>query len=232
LKYDEFLSWENCVGDAEAEVLFLRRQPQVDPNRVGILGHSEGGLFALDAARMLKAGGHRPRVLILISTPGRSMDRVIADQLNYLLPRQGATPKQTDYFLSENARISQMIVKTGRIPPDVPPELTSLYPWYLGEFLQNDLALDPCKLAADFPGPVLVLAGSADVQVSPDRDAKALDAALASRKPDVHTLAIIPNASHNLKIPPNAADPGLDGPVAPAAMEQLRNWTAAHLTPP
>ncbi len=69
---------------------------------------------------------------------------------------------------------------------------------------------DPCKLAADFSGPVMIIAGSADTQVSPDRDAKALDAALSGRKGDVHMLTIIPKASHNLKIPSNATDAGFE----------------------
>jgi dienelactone hydrolase len=91
------------------------------------------------------------------------------------------------------------------------------------------LALDPCKLAAEFSGPVMVIAGSADTQVSPERDAKALDAALTARPEDIHTFAIIPGASHNLKIPPNPDDPGFDGPVAAAAMAQLQQWAQEHL---
>jgi dienelactone hydrolase len=228
-KFGDFFSWENFVGDAAAACRFLRQQPRVDPKRVGILGHSEGGMLALEAAHMLKAEGHAPAVLILVSTPGRTIDAVIADQLKGLLARQHATPAQTDFFLGENARITKAIQQTGKVPADVPPGLAALYPGYLGKFLHSELASDPCKLAADFSGPVLVVQGSADIQVSPDRDAKALDAALATRKEDVHTLAVIAKASHNLKVPPNADDPGFKGPVAADALDQLRHWTAAHL---
>ncbi len=122
-------------------------------------------------------------------------------------------------------------MKTGKVPLDVPPGLAALYPGYLGKFLHGELAVDPCKLAADFAGPVLVVAGSADTQVSPDRDAKALDAALATRKDDSHVLAIISSASHNLKLTKGPADPGFEGLVAPAAMDQLRKWAVAHLSP-
>lgn len=228
-KYGDFFSWENFVGDAAAACRFLRQQSRIDPNRVGILGHSEGGLLALEAAAVLAAQGHRPAVLVLISTPGRTMDAILADQLRSLLGRQGATPQQTDYFLSENARITRAIIQTGRVPPDVPSGLAALYPPYLGRFLHSELVLDPCKLAAQCSGPVMVIAGSADTQVSPDLDAKALDAALAARPGEVHALAIIPQASHNLKILANPADPGFDGPIAPAAQEQLDQWASDHL---
>jgi dienelactone hydrolase len=228
-KYGEFFTWENFVADAVAAVQFLRQQPRIDPKRVGILGHSEGGLLALQAAQLLNSQGDAPPVLILISTPGRPMDQVITDQLKRLLTIQQAAPQQTDYFLSENSRITRAILNTGQVPADVPPGLAALYPPYLGKFLHSELSLDPCKLAAEFSGPVLVIAGSADVQVSPDRDAKALDAALAGRKNDIHTLAIIPAASHNMKILSSPADPGFAGPVAPAAMEQLQQWAVARL---
>lgn len=228
-KYGDFFTWENFVGDDAAAGRFLREQPEVDPNRVGILGHSEGGLLALEAARVLSAEGHPPAGLILISTPGRPMDAIITEQLKNLLARQDATGQQTDYFLGENARITRAILQSGQVPPDVPAGLAALYPRYLGKFLHSELALDPCKLAADFSGPVMVVAGSADTQVSSERDAKALDAALAARKGDEHALAIIPGASHNLKIPADPDDPGFAGPVAPAAMDQLEQWTLAHL---
>jgi dienelactone hydrolase len=79
-KYEEFFSWEHFVGDAAAGYRFLQQQPNVTPNRVAILGHSEGGLLALDAARKLKSDGHSPAALILVSTPGRSMDVIIDEQ--------------------------------------------------------------------------------------------------------------------------------------------------------
>ena len=229
-KYGDFFSWENFVGDAASAVRFLRDQPEFDPNRVGILGHSEGGLLALEAARVLKAEHQPPAVLILLSTPGRAIDAVITDQLKRALTQQGAPQQQTDYFLAENARVTRAIEQTGKVPPDVPAGLAALYPRYLGKFLHSEMAVDPCKLAADFSGPVLIVAGSADTQVSPDRDAKALDAALATRKNGVHALAIIPNASHNLKVVKDAGDPGFAGSVAPAAIDQLQQWVRANLS--
>jgi fermentation-respiration switch protein FrsA (DUF1100 family) len=171
-KYGDFFTWENFVGDAMSAVKFLRQQPEVDPDRVGILGHSEGGLLALESARALTSERHPPAVLVLISTPGRSIEAVITDQLKSLLAQQGATPQQTDYFLAENARVTRAILRSGSVPPDVPTGLSALYPGYLGKFLQSEMRLDPSKAVAGFSGPVLILAGSADTQVSSDRDAK------------------------------------------------------------
>jgi pimeloyl-ACP methyl ester carboxylesterase len=224
-----FFSWENFATDAVEAYRFLCKQPHIDPKRVGILGHSEGGLLALDASRLLKADATPPAILVLASTPGRRVDLLITEQLHAALSRQGAPADQVNYFLKENARITERIRTTGKVPGDVPAGLQALYPAYLSSFLHSEFALDPCKLAADYHGPVLVIAGAMDIQVSPERDAKPLDLALASRKPGVHKLLIGAKASHNLKVVNNPSDPGFAGPVSPELMKGLSDWVVLQL---
>lgn len=227
--YGAFFSWENFVGDAAAACRFLREQPEVDPARTGILGHSEGGLLALAAAGVLQSDNHPVAALILISTPGRPIDAIIIDQLQGLLKQQGATPAQSDYFLEENHRITDAIRTSGQVPLDVPAGLAALYPSYAGRFLQSELAIDPCRLAAAFGGPVLVINGALDTQVSPERDAEALNDALKGRTGDDHTLIIVPGASHNLKVAKAPGDPGITGEVAPDVLNKLEAWVTAKL---
>jgi dienelactone hydrolase len=227
-QYGEFFAWENFVGDAAAAYRFLRNQPEVDPARVGILGHSEGGILALASVGALKPEAP-PAVLILVSTPGRPIDAVIADQLRSLLKQQGATPDQTNFFLAANRRITGAIRDTGQVPLDVPAGLAALYPSYLGKFLKGELAVDPCRLAIEFPGPILIINGEQDTQVSPRLDASALDGALKGRPNDDHTLIIIPNASHNLKIIKAPEDIGVTGDVTPDVLDKLAAWTMTKL---
>lgn len=227
-EYGDFFAWENFVGDAAASYRFLREQPEVDPARVGLLGHSEGGLLALAAARAPGAEAP-PAVLILVSTPGRPIEEVIADQLRRLLKQQGATPEQADFFLTANHRISGAIRDTGQVPLDVPAGLAALYPSYLGKFLKSELAVDPCQLAVEFRGPILIVNGEEDTQVSPQLDALALDRVLKGRPNDDHALVIVPNASHNLKIIKGPEDVGVAGEVPPDVLDRLGAWTVAKL---
>jgi pimeloyl-ACP methyl ester carboxylesterase len=226
-KYAEFYTWENFVGDAAGAYRFLREQARVDRSRVGIIGHSEGGLLALEAARALKSEGAAPATLVLLSTPGRPVDVVIAEQLDRILAHQGATPQQSKYFRDENARITRAIKQTGHVPGDVPAGLQALYPGYLGPFYKSELSLDPAKAAADFAGPVLVIAGSMDIQTSADRDAKALDRALSARARDDHKLLVVDHVSHNLKHVEKPTDPGFAGDVCPEVVREVKRWMAA-----
>ncbi len=222
----DYAAWENFVGDAAAALHDLQQQPGVDARRTGFLGHSEGGLIALQAAQQTSAS-HPPSLLVLASTAGRTYDAVINEQLTRVLKLQGATPAQTDYFLSKNREIAATIKRTGVVPDDVPPGLAALYPPYIGKFYRSVQAANPATLAAQFSGPVLVIQGQKDVQVSAERDLPVLKAALGSRTRSAYQVSLIPNASHNLKLVTSEADPGLAGPVAPEALSALCGWLHA-----
>jgi pimeloyl-ACP methyl ester carboxylesterase len=219
-----FFSWSAFVGDAHAALGFLRQLPAIAPDRVGILGHSEGGLIALAAA----ADGARPRMLVLASTPGRPLGEVIHDQLATLLQRQQATAKQQQFILAADLRIRSAILATGKVPADVPPGLAALYPSYLGPFLKDELGLDPAALAGGYQSPVLVINGGADSQVSAARDAASFARALATRQDG--SAVFMPDAvSHNLKPVRGADDPGVAGSVAASVREKLLSWAKAAL---
>jgi acetyl esterase/lipase len=225
--YGDFYRWEKFAGDVRSAYEFLSTQPQIDPQRVGILGHSEGGSLALIVGNQLQSEGHPPATLILIGAIGRSFDVVIAEQLNRLVKQFPAD--HAKLLVDANERIMKSIRDTGTIPADVPAELQPLYHPYLGKFLQSDFATNTTKLAAQFSGPVLVINGEKDIQVSAERDAKPLDEALKSRKVDDHELFIVPNASHNLKVVVGPADPGMLGDIAPGVLEKIARWCDAKL---
>ncbi len=219
----DYAAWENFVGDAAAALHDLQQQPGIDARRTGFLGHSEGSLIALQAAQQTSMT-QPPSLLVLVSTAGRTYDVVVNEQLVRLLKLQGATPAQADYFLSKNREIAAAIERTGVVPDDVPAGLAALYPPYIGKFYRSVQLADPAKLAAQFSGPVLVIQGQKDVQVSAERDLPALKAALSRRTHGTYQVSLIPNASHNLKLVTNESDPGMAGPVAPEALSALCGW--------
>jgi dienelactone hydrolase len=227
-----FFDWDRFVDDGVAAYQFLDTAPGIDPGRVGLLGHSEGGSLALVSADRLKADKHPPKVLVLLGTMGRSEEDVLTDQLTRVMTAQKATPEQMKTILDANHRIAAEIKRTGRVPADVPPGLKALYPQYLGPFLKGSFSVDDLSLAAAFAGPVLVINGEKDAQVSPALDAGALDTKLKTRRPDDHELLIVPAASHNLKHVTGDTDQGLAGPVVPEALEKICAWSRQKLGVP
>ena len=220
----EFVAWENFVADAEMGYRWLASDSDIDGERVGVAGHSEGGLVAI---HLSQRGGVIPRALVLLATPGRPFGAVVQDQLNALLERQGATAAQRSFFLAEDARIRTAILAAGAVPADVPDGLKAIYPDYLGRFYQPLLQFDPAKALEAFPGPVLVLAGGRDRQISPERDFAALAAVVKTRE-DGSAAFIAPEVSHNLK-PVAAGEAGFEGLIDAGIKAELTGWLTREL---
>lgn len=221
---ESFFTWEAALGDAAAALRALAEQPGLSPGRFGIVGHSEGGMIALEVARR---GMAEPRALVLLATPGRNAGTIIEEQLDAIMRRQGLADGVRAAVLADDRRIRDTIAETGRVPGDVPPGLRALYPPYIGPFLQDQLRLDPAAAAAGVPMPVLVVTGRSDMQVSADRDAVAYAATLKERT-DGSAVETPEGVSHNLKAAA-AGEPGIDGTVAEPVLAILLPWLGQRL---
>ncbi len=216
----DFFRWTAFVGDAHAAFTFLKTYPGIAPDRVGVLGHSEGGLLALDFAAQYHP---QPKAIILASTPGRKFGEVIQDQLSALLEQQQATAEQRQFFLDADRRIRSEILETGKVPLHVPAGLAPLYPSYLGHFLKSALALDPAALATHVEGAIFVINGTADTQVLAKHNAARFSSALANRKDgsEVFTPSAV---SHNLKTVTEANTQGIAGELDGTVRGAILNW--------
>jgi uncharacterized protein len=222
-KLGEFMSWENFVGDARGALSFLRARPETDSRRIGIAGHSEGGLIALQVATAIPAE-ERPAGLALLATAGRTLDLVVKDQVALLMQRQNVPDTMQAQIMADLDRGIRSVVQSRQVPQDLHPGIAPLFPSYGAPLLHAYFTVDPAHLARQYSGTVVVVQGSMDVQVSPERDTRRLLGALEARTAGGHRLAMIEGASHNLKSVANDREPGFTGPVAPAAMEAVLAW--------
>jgi alpha-beta hydrolase superfamily lysophospholipase len=235
----DFVAWDNFVGDARASLQYLQQQPEIDAARTALIGHSEGSVIVGQVAAAERGLAHPPMALVLISAPGRPIDVVLREQIAHQLQQQPSIPAA--FVLSKYDEIITSLKETGKpsatafadlkansqVPPQLTQGLMALFPPYLDEFWQGELQVDPAATIKHYPGPVLVLQGANDIQVFVNEDTPLLDAALKSRTPDDHRIVIVPNASHNMKfVQDPATDPGFTGPVVPEFTQALRTWLA------
>ncbi len=221
---NEFFSWDAFVGDAKAALRFLQSRPEVDASRTIVAGHSEGGTIAIEVGRELAGKPNAPAGLVLLSCPGRPVGMLLREQIARGLKRAGvaeeAAKTQTEYI----DRAIEQIVKGGSAPPNPPAGLGVLFPANATKLLQVEFSFDPARALRSFPGPVLVVQGANDIQVSAERDFPLLVAALKSRGGTADSV-IVPSASHNLKaVSDENTEPGIAGPVAPQALEAIASW--------
>jgi uncharacterized protein len=177
---------------------------------VWLLGHSEGGLVALVAAQTPDdlCG------LVLVAAAGRPLADILREQLK-------ANPANASLLREILPAIDKLAAGQHVDTAGMSPALKPLFRPAVQDFVIDEMSYDPAKLLAAYPGPVLVLQGSTDLQVSL-ADAQRLAAA----RPGVK-LVVLPGVNHVLKAAPadrganvaTYADPGL--PLAPGVADAI-----------
>jgi hypothetical protein len=94
----DFTVKDETVDDAVAAVEFLRRQPQIDPGRVFVAGHSLGGYLA---PRIAQADANIAGMIILAGAT-RPLEDLMVEQTRYILEGDGSLSAQ------DQAQISQL----------------------------------------------------------------------------------------------------------------------------
>jgi len=149
---------------------------------VWLIGHSEGGLVALQTAQSM------PNLcgLVLMAAAGRPLGQVIKDQL-------AANPANGFLLAEADAAIDKLSAGERVDVTGMNPALAPLFNPALQDYLMSVLSVDPAELAATADVPILVLQGEADIQVSVE-DARRLHAAAPGS-----TLVLLPAVTHVLK---------------------------------
>ena len=160
--------------DALAALAFLKKQPQVDSSKIGIIGHSEGGLIA-----MLLAGQQVDDLSFIVSLagPAIAMDSLMLLQAGLVGKSLGVEMSSTELArIKRNYAIvasdlndvdalkairENMKAVKGTNSPAFNLELASmLTPWY-----RYFMRINPIPFIQDISIPVFGAYGSHDIQV-------------------------------------------------------------------
>lgn len=170
------LRFETYIKDVVAWISLLKSDKRF--SSIVVLGHSEGALIGMIAAEQTNVAGY-----ISVAGIGKSADKVLQEQLKTKLPPQ---------LLDESNRILDSL-KIGKTVSNVNSNLGVLYRPSVQPYLISWIKYDPAKEICKLKIPVLIIQGTADLQVSVS-DSKLLSEAM----PDAKVL-IIENMNHVLK---------------------------------
>jgi len=224
--------------DADAAVTWLRTQPEIDANRVGVLGHSEGGIIAPAVA----VDDKNVDFVVMIAGPAIRGDKLFVLQSAMTSKTYGAPEDYiarrkvfdeslyaailsapTDAAALERAKsIVAQGVKEKLIDQNEAETLATdaTTPWER-HFLEYDPAPALTRLAV----PVLVLNGSLDVQVPAKEDLAAAHVALA--KNPKATILELQGMNHLLQdaktgSPNEYID--IEETMSPVALQAIVDW--------
>lgn len=228
--------------DVAAGAAFLRGRKDIDPDRVGLIGHSEGGLIA----PIVAARDPRIAFVVLMAGTGVSGNEVMKTQSRDLALAGGvpaaAAEEQARLVAAANAmaleetdpaqvrpRIVALLTQKGAPPAVVETQSRLLSTqWY-----RTFLTLDPADHLRQVRAPVLAINGEKDTQVSAAQNLPAIKAALAGNK-DVTVLAL-PGLNHLFQTATTGAPAEyvqIEETLAPSAISAIVNWTTARAAKP
>jgi pimeloyl-ACP methyl ester carboxylesterase len=180
------------VDDARRALATLLVQPEVDPDRVLVLGHGEGGLRALVLANERVKDVH---AIALLGTPGRPYEQILRAQADAGLAR--LPPEAREQARTQQKQMIDDLVSGKRTPPELEPQAL---------WLREIFALRPPELIARLHVPLFIAQGGKDFEVDPTADVDALLRA-AKRARVKHEVHRYPELDHLFKPEPAISKP-------------------------
>ena len=207
----------NFANDARAAIAFLKSRKEINSKKIGIIGHSEGGMIA----PMIAADDKNIDFLVLLAGTGVAGDVLLVDQ-NYQV---GKTRGMTEEELQESKIGNQKIYDIVKAEGDLATVKRNLTNYYEGEifkipeaerpskeeieastkqqvdgiatpWLRYFLTYNPKENLKKVKCPVLVLNGDKDIQVTSKLNTEGIANALKEGGNKEVNVQIFPGLNH------------------------------------
>jgi hypothetical protein len=198
------------ADDTRAALAWLRTRSDIDPARLALVGHSEGGIIA----PLVAAEDTTVAALVLLAGPGIPGRRILDYQSQVGILRDATmSPARRDSMLGVVARALDSALAQ-----------SAWLRWFS--------AHDPRPVARRVRAPSLILHGATDRQVTPDQ-ADTLAAAMRAGGNRAVTRRLLPAVNHLFLADPSGEPSGYvalaDKRVPPAVLGIVADWLAATL---
>jgi len=235
------------ADDAEAAVTYLMERPEINARKIGLAGHSEGGLIAPIAA------SHNRNIAFIVSLagPGVTGYDVILRQTEDIMRASGAAQAEIAETLATNGQLFHMLIdesdqrkfskdamewygkeldKKGLTQEERQQKMAAFAqglvsannPW-----MRYFLATDPAQFWSQVKCPVLALNGEKDLQVSQEINLPAIRAAVRSGGNRKVKTVMLPGLNHLFQHSETGSPDEyikIEETFSPGAMELISSW--------
>ncbi len=244
---------QDFASDAQAAIGFLSSIPEIDSQRIGVIGHSEGGIVAA----MLAASESPPAHAVMLAGTGVPGDEILLTQGDAIFKRSGAAEPEAQRELRKDlislsktgARSEEMQKRADRYFEEEKNSVQSdaaddaeqksaekeqlragiaqfANPWFRF-FLNHDPRLDLRRAKC----PVFALIGENDLQVLIDINMPEIEKALAESATKGHQCERFDGLNHLFQHSESGlpAEYGtIEETFAPEVLEKLYHWVHRH----
>jgi len=230
------------VTDIRAALAFVATQDGIDAERLGLIGHSEGGLIA----PLVASQDERVSFVVLLAGPGVPGDEILMRQGEEIALAMGATPssleeqrpvrrrlfeavKAEDEPAARAAMVELVYLQGGAsmteemLAAAVDAQMEAFNSRWMRTFMMHD----PRPALRSVDCPVLVLNGDLDLQVLHDQNVPEVEKALREGGNRDVTVAILPGLNHMFQ----PAESGsvmeyatIETTVDPSALDAITAW--------
>ncbi|GGX07073.1 alpha/beta hydrolase family protein [Aquimarina muelleri] len=245
------------ADDVEAAFSFLSKRKNIDSKKIGLIGHSEGGMIASMIASRLK----NIDFIVLLATPGLQGDKILLSQSKLLLTKTGKNKEDIDKISRINKKSYRLIQKNKNVDQlkiklvshlnssqkkynfllDKPKQINSddyvkslisqmISPWFT--FFIN---YDPKNALERVKCPVLAINGKNDVQVASGKNLNAIRKALQKGKNKDYVIKELPKLNHlfqesNTGFPHEYSR--IEQTFSPIALKVMGDWIETRVNKP
>lgn len=246
------------ASDAQAGITYLKARPEVDPEAIGLVGHSEGGIIA----PMVTRRSDDVAFLVLLAGPGLPGEDLLLLQGTTIARAMGAREQQIESQRelqealfrvvreeedpeARKARLEKVLrnrlrgltdaeLAVGGIPSDSAGQrawLEAQVERAASPWFRFFLGHDPRQDLRGVSVPVLALIGELDLQVPPDENLPEIEAALVrggNRDVTVMELEGLNHLFQRAETGSPAEYAHIEETMAPEAMEAVAQWILAR----
>jgi uncharacterized protein len=244
--YDQATS-EDFANDAEAAIAFVKTRKEIDPQKIGLIGHSEGGILA----PMLAARSNDVHWIVLLAGPGLKGEDVLLNQSELVaraadmgeaqiasslsFDRQAyALVREEKDHAALNSKLNELVKSTGMAGAMPPAALQAQFRMISTPWFRFFLDYDPAPALQKIKCPVLALNGDKDLQVSSKENLPPIQKALEAGGNKDFQITELPGLNHLFQHCQSGSPTeygAIEETMAPEALNDVSGWILKRVNP-
>lgn len=234
--------------DVRAAVKFLASRKEIDKNKIGLIGHSEGAMIA----SIVASTDGNIAFVILMAGPGLPGDSILYLQTELIYRAEGESEEKINEILSELREVYS-ILKSDLDESEIKEKLRDKYQQQFAKMSDEErqrygdlntymemeiriatsswfrtfLKFDPRPFLEKVKCPVLVINGEKDLQVPPKQNLPAIEQALMQGGNKNFLVKELPGLNHLFQTSKfgTIGEYGvIEETISPVALETMVNW--------